>query len=436
MASNIETLSEEDIVGLLNLNLEKIKMVNTYEKSDRLGGLIFNVIERCNLACSYCMVSKGTYDSENSKIQMTEDDCIKTFLTILDKYKEGVSLICFFGGEPMLNYKTIKATVNKVNDICDEKDIVPPKYSIITNGTIMNEEIIDFFNLNNISISVSIDGLKEFHDSARVFINGQGSFDKIQENLTLLKEYGRDFPLYAECTIHKKHLQGKEDLREWGYHYTEQLYDLGFDTVYIFPVDSKDPEYSVEDQGILGDLAEFYKGIYDYYMDLLLDPDMKAMPPAHFLGVFINLITKRYNRFCRAGYGTVFTNPEGEFYPCHLFYQRRHHPIGNVNGGLDLSDDKLEYLKRENNRNHITDCKKCVNNKLCFLWCAGSSLISNGIINSVIKSRCFIVDFTIDYVIKRLLLLKKNESEMEVFNKNIRKCSAYFKRGKQSVVCK
>ncbi|GMQ62811.1 radical SAM/SPASM domain-containing protein [Vallitalea maricola] len=436
MISNIDSLNEEDIVNDLGLNLEKIEMCNNSVKGKRLGGLIFNVIERCNLACSYCMVSKGTYDSNNAKEQMTEDDCIKTFLTMLDNYEDGVSLICFFGGEPMLNYKTIEATIKRVDEICEDRKIIPPKYSIITNGTIMNEQIIDFLNEHNISISISIDGLKELHDTARVFINGKGSFDKIKENLVLLKEYGRQFPLYAECTIHKKHLQNKGHLREWGYHYTEELYNLGFDTVYIFPVDSKDPEYSVEDEKDLEDLAEFYKGIYDYYIELLLDDEMSAMPPAHFLGVFINLITKRYNKFCRAGYGTVFTNPEGEFYPCHLFYQRRHHQIGNINNGLDLSKDKMEYLIRENNRNHITECKKCVNNKLCFLWCAGSSLISNGSINSVIKSRCFIVDFTIDYVIKKLMELRRNKSEMEVFKKNIRICSAYFKRGKQDISCK
>lgn len=425
-----QMIYEEDVIAHYQLKLKK-PVSKRVSKSvpKRLGGLIFNLTEICNLACTYCMVSGGTYDSASEKKYMQTEDCIGAFMDVLKNYEEGVSLICFFGGEPMLNFEVIESSVNEINALCQAKGIKKPDYSIITNGTIMNEKIIRFLDTNNISISISIDGLKEFHDSARVYHNGKGSFDTIRENLQLIKQKRKQFPLYAECTIHAQHFVGQTSLRDFGYDYVKAIYELGFDCVYIFPVDSDDDEISLDGPENYERLADFYSGIYDFYMEILLNNELNKLPPAHFIGVFGNIVTKRINKACRAGIGTLFMNPNGDYYPCHLFYQTRHLPLGNKSKGLKITEDHRQYLRNNNQRLTIDKCEKCRDKNLCFLWCAGSSLISNGSIRTTIDVRCSIVDMTVDYVLKALAEIKEDNNKMKQFSENLKRCSTYFKRG-------
>lgn len=413
----------------LSSSFEGSKVAVTLREINRdlpLSGLIFNTTERCNLRCSYCMVNKGTYHGDNTKISLEPEDYDRTYDFMFRNYPKGTTFVCFFGGEPMLRKEEIKYAVRELEKRNAEKNLPAPRYSIITNGTLMDDEILEFMDEHHMYMSVSIDGYKEIHDSARVFANGKGSYDNIADNLEKLKERGREFPLYAEATVHKEHIiKSGEDKRKGGYEFVKRLYDLGFDAVYVFPVESDDESISI-DSVPFSDLRDFFYGVYDYYMELLLDENPKAKAPGHFIGLFGNILGKRQNRTCNAGSSTIFVNPQGDVYPCHLLYNAKYQKIGNIHEGL-ISQERMETIFHENDKERIAACKTCPNRTLCFLWCPGSSMLCNGEIDSVVRTRCKVVDLTVKYVVAAMGEIME-EGKTKKFKKNFRESLTEYRR--------
>lgn len=395
-------------------------------KDEPLNGLIFNTTEQCNLSCTYCMVNKGNYHNDCGKRSIAFEDYDKTYDFLFSNYPKGTSFVCFFGGEPMLKKKEIMYAVQEMEKRFADRNLPAPRYSIITNGTLIDSEILNFMDEYSIYMSVSLDGYDDLHDSARVYIDGKGSYAKIEENLKKIKERGRKFPLYAECTIHKVHLdRAGKDKRKGGYEFVKKIYELGFDAVYVFPVDSKDQEISLENTPY-EDLKEFYFGVYEYYMELLLDKDSKQLAPGHFIGIFANILAKRQNRVCNAGVGTIFVNPLGDIYPCHLLYNSKYQKMGNIYEEK-IDEQVLNSIYSENNKEKISNCKNCKNRSLCFLWCPGSSMLSNGEIGTVVGTRCKVVDITVQYVLYGFGKII-NGNLVGVFKENMKKSITNYKR--------
>ena len=98
--------------------------------------------------------------------------------------------IGFYGGEPLLRFSLIKQIVAYAREKFDGKELA---FTITTNGTLLNEEIISYFEKEDVQLMISLDGPKEIHDKNRVFPNGQGSFDTVMENLERLKAIAPDY---------------------------------------------------------------------------------------------------------------------------------------------------------------------------------------------------------------------------------------------------
>lgn len=415
---------EEKMKNQVNVNNKNSNMKNN--ASDILTGLILNTTETCNLSCDYCMVTKGTYHNDLKKKHLFFDDYKNIFNFVLDNYSLGTSFVCFFGGEPLLRINEIKGAIVELYKMYDAKKLKYPRCSIISNGVLLSDGIFEFLNKYNIYLSVSIDGIEEFHDSARVFPNGQGSYNIIKHNLLSFKNKKRNFPLYAEATIHRKHIEyGIEDKRKSGYNFVKNLYDLGFDSVYVFPVDSEDKALSLDDPLIHNKVEQFFYGVYDFYMELMEQENIGYYPPAHFIGVFSNIFMKRANRSCNVGKSTLFVNPQGELYPCHLIYNSKIMKLGTLEAGFN--GKHIKNQQKIKNRYEINQCSNCNNRNLCFLWCPGSSMLSNGKFMSVVPTRCKIVDITVNYVLKSIYELINNVNNYERFKTNLIKVSKYYK---------
>ena len=152
--------------------------------------LILFVADQCNLSCAYCYYSDSYGSTKNLKGNLMDwnmaKDAIDFYLSRSkenDKSKE--QAICFYGGEPFLNFGIIRKSVEYVKN---RRKGIP--IAISTNLTLLDNDILKFLIDKHIFLSVSLDGPKELHDRYRVFKNGQGSFDKVIENLK--KIYKRD----------------------------------------------------------------------------------------------------------------------------------------------------------------------------------------------------------------------------------------------------
>jgi uncharacterized protein len=151
----------------------------TSMKLERLS-LIILTSTACNLNCSYCFEN---HISAHNQLNTKEDiDKIIKFIgrSLVGKKYKTIS-ISFTGGEPFINYKFLYHCIDSVNR--KYSDNYKCEYSIITNGTLINRTMYSFLDKNNVSLQISLDGDKEYHDFERCDVRKKGSFDIIMKNL-------------------------------------------------------------------------------------------------------------------------------------------------------------------------------------------------------------------------------------------------------------
>lgn len=154
-----------------------------------------SITGKCNLRCSYCLhfSSEGDLDTD-----LTAEEWFE-FIEELEK--ESIESITLSGGEPLFR-KDIKEIIKKIAK-CGMA------YSILTNGTLITDEMAAF--LKNIGkcklVQVSIDGsIPISHDAFR----GKGNFKKAMDGVSNLQKY--DVPVTVRVTIHKKNVTELEDI--------------------------------------------------------------------------------------------------------------------------------------------------------------------------------------------------------------------------------
>ncbi|MEF9959806.1 MAG: radical SAM protein [Niameybacter sp.] len=133
------------------------------------------IAQECNLKCKYCYGEGGEYQERG---KMTNDIAIKSVDFLIENTKQKELLIIFFGGEPLMNFDLIKVVV----EYCKAKEKYTDKkfrFSMTTNGTLINDKIEEYIRENNIFVQISIDGRKEVNDINRFNSSGEGIFDKV-----------------------------------------------------------------------------------------------------------------------------------------------------------------------------------------------------------------------------------------------------------------
>lgn len=144
---------------------------------DSITKLLLYVTNLCNLKCKYCYISDAGHVEELSCENMgwnVAKKAVDQFLSlVLSKQKEKVH-VRFHGGEPLLNYSLIEKVISYIDG---QKLPVEIVYHINTNGVLLTNEMAYFFAKRNVHIEISMDGVKDIHDSVRAFANQKGSFE-------------------------------------------------------------------------------------------------------------------------------------------------------------------------------------------------------------------------------------------------------------------
>lgn len=184
---------------------------------------IFIVTLRCNQRCSYCHVASEGLTAQ-PRFDMDQRTA-KESVEFAFQSPSPVIKIEFQGGEPLLNFKAIKVIVEHAI-LLNESYKKHVEFVVCTNLIALNDEHLEFFRVNNFSISTSVDGTREVHDSNRRLVNGSGSFDLVVENIKRVQAaLGKD-KLSALLTVTPQNLT---HLRE-----TIDLYvDLGLSYIFI-----------------------------------------------------------------------------------------------------------------------------------------------------------------------------------------------------------
>ncbi len=191
--NKIELLSKncrKDLINncmIISKDVYEIDQIKNNYNNDKISKRLLDITIitslNCNFRCTYCYESHNS----NNKIDLNSSKSIVDF--IHDKLKEGYEelLVTWYGGEPLLLIDLIYNIEQELNDLCKRYNTKYNSY-ITTNGYLINNNIINKLKgmyLQNVCIT--LDGNKIDHDDRRKLVNGKGTFDKIIENITLLK---------------------------------------------------------------------------------------------------------------------------------------------------------------------------------------------------------------------------------------------------------
>lgn len=329
--------------------------------SSPVKAMCLHVAHDCNLRCSYCFASTGDFGEGRKLLDADTGKKAIDFLLTQSKGRKNLELD-FFGGEPLMNFGVVKEIVTYARS--KEKEYHKNfRFTITTNGMLLNDDIIDYINREMSNVVLSIDGRKEVNDRVRVRCDGTGSYDKIVPNYQKLVEKRGQDQYYVRGTFTKYNLDFAKDVMH--------LNEIGFDQVSVEPVvaDPKQPYALTE-----SDLPQIFEE-YENLAKQLIEKKKKG-EGFNFFHFMLDLdqgpcAIKRL-RGCGCGNEYVAVTPDGDIYPCHQFVGMEEWKMGSV---LDDTFDlkRKDYFAKANIYGK-EDCKNCWAKFYCSGGCNANNL--------------------------------------------------------------
>lgn len=340
-----------------------------------IKALCLHVAHSCNLNCAYCFASQGKYQGQRALMSFETGKRALDFLVENSGTRRNLE-IDFFGGEPLMNWDTVKKLVEYARSIEKEKG-KNFRFTLTTNGVNIDDDVIEFSNREMSNVVLSLDGRKEVHDRYRVDYSGKGSWDLIVPKFQkFVKERGGK-NYYMRGTFTHANPDFLEDIK--------QMLSLGFSELSMEPVvcASGDPsELTQEDKEII-----FTQ--YEKLAELMLERD-KQGKPFTFYHYMIDLKGGPciYKRISGCGSGTEYmaVTPWGDLYPCHQFVGDEKFRLGDIWHGVTNTAIQQEFgscnvYARE-------DCRDCWAKLYCSGGCAANAYHSTGSVTGVYKYGC------------------------------------------------
>ena len=355
---------------------EEIAMAGD-ESESYIKALCLNVIHDCNLRCKYCFADEGEY--KGCRKPMSAEVGKRAIDYVLENSGNIKNIeVDLFGGEPLMVFDTIKEIV----DYAKEKDKLYNKnirFTMTTNATLLNDEIIDYIDKNMGNIILSIDGRKEVNDNVRIRVDGSGCYDRILPNIK--KMVDRRDPskqYYARGTFTRENTDFFEDVMA--------LANEGFSEISIEPVVLPDSHnLSIRSE----DLPKIYEQYDMLYKEMLRRAENNDNPfKFYHFNIDLNGGPCVYKRIagCGAGHEYVAITPDGDIYPCHQFVGNEEFLLGNINSGI-----KNKNLSKDFKNAHIYNkpkCKECWARFYCSGGCQANNFNFNGDIHVPYEIGC------------------------------------------------
>lgn len=340
--------------------------------------LILQVTQNCNFRCTYC-----TYTSSVDHKQRSHSNKRMSFSTAkkaIDFLAEH-SVECktitlgFYGGEPLLEIDLIKKCVEYAERLFEGKELI---ISLTTNVSLLTDEIVQYFIDHNISILMSIDGIKEIHDKNRKYApTGEGTYDIVIDRL---KHISDKFPDFMQGSVRVNMVVDPQNDYRKVHAIQQELEKVGISPRQInssivdkYFIDEK-TTYSAEYQKYLW-YDEFLSSLY--YLKLLeTEPDNKIVLQSK--NEFYYRLQQLKTRVglgethvpggpCIPGIFRLFVDADGTFFPCERVSETSEAmKIGSVHEGFNI--EKVKNLLNVGKLNEEM-CISCWAMDMCSVCC-------------------------------------------------------------------
>ena len=340
-----------------------------------IKAMCLHVAHTCNLNCSYCFAAQGKYQGERALMSFETGKQAFDFLIANSGSRKNLE-VDFFGGEPLMDWDVVKRLVKYAREIEKEHN-KNFRFTLTTNGMLIDDDVIDFANKEMSNVVLSLDGRKEINDHFRRDYNGKGSYDTIVPKFKRLveKRGGKDY--YMRGTFTHNNVDFTNDI----FH----MADLGFTELSMEPVVCPpDDPYALTEQDLPLLLEQYEilakemirrkkKGngftFYHYMLDLQNGPCI-------------------YKRITGCGSGTEYmaVTPHGDLYPCHQFVGDEAFKLGDIWNGVTNKETQNSFAAC--NVYARKECKDCWARLYCSGGCAANAYHATGEITGIYKDGC------------------------------------------------
>ena len=361
-------------------------------KSDEVKALCLHVCHDCNFRCRYCFADEGAYHAKRESMSLETAKKAIDFL-IENSGKRRVLEADFFGGEPLMNFEVIRETVayaRKRGEECGKKFL----FTTTTNGLLLSDEVIDFFNREMENVVLSLDGRKEVHDAIRKSVNGKGTFDLILPKLKKFISLRGNKSYYVRGTFTAKNLDFSKDVLF--------IADQGVDSISMEPVVTDLEDLQIREEHLPAIETEYEK---------LCDEYLKRYAEGRGFNFFhfnIDLeggpcLAKRVSA-CGAGNEYFSVVPNGDIYPCHQFAGDKTFCMGSVYTGIERKDIREKFK----NSCLFTrkKCDGCFAKFICSGGCSANNYHFNGDIEEPYAVTCAMMKKRIECAMHALAVKK------------------------------
>ena len=355
------------------------KYIDNFKKRETVvKALCLHIAHDCNLACRYCFADEGEYHGRRALMSFEVGKKALDFLVKNSGSRKNLE-VDFFGGEPLMNFQVVKDLVAYGRSL-EEPYNKKFRFTLTTNGMLLNDDIMEFANKEMSNVVLSVDGRKEVHDYMRPVRGSKGqvgSYDIIMPKFKKLADSRNQMNYYVRGTFTHHNLDFSKDVLH--------LADLGFEQISVEPVVAAPTEdYAIKEE----DLPKIFEE-YDKLAAELVKRK-KAGNGFNFFHFMIDLnggpcVYKRLSG-CGSGCEYLAVTPWGDFYPCHQFVGEEKFLMGNVDDGIVKPEISEEF--RNCNVYSKDKCKNCFAKFFCSGGCAANSYNFHGHINDAYDIGC------------------------------------------------
>ncbi|MEE1228576.1 MAG: thioether cross-link-forming SCIFF peptide maturase [Lachnospiraceae bacterium] len=373
--------------------IQEVKSRKTVVKA-----LCLHIAHDCNLACRYCFAEEGEYKGRRALMSSEVGKASLDFLVANSGNRRNLE-VDFFGGEPTMNFEVVKEIVAYGRELEKTHD-KHFRFTLTTNGILLNDEMMKFANKEFDNVVLSIDGRKEVNDHMRPTRNGKGSYDIILPKFKKFADSRNQRKYYVRGTFTRENLDFSNDIIH--------LADQGFKEISMEPVVGQPEEpYSIREQ----DLPQIFSE-YDKLAKEMIKRDKEGRG-FNFFHFMIDLsggpcVAKRLSG-CGSGTEYLAVTPWGDLYPCHQFVGEEQFLLGNVFEGIKKPEICKEF--RACNVYTKPKCKECWARFFCSGGCAANSYHFHGNLNDAYDLSCDLERKRVECAIMIKAALAEEEGE-------------------------